>query len=192
MQMLEKKKGQDISCMQRFFDIKKRETYQRTYWNYWMKFHVHKKSKTRKMNYAKNFFYRKQLKWAFILLRDLSSEEGKERIKREEKIFRQTLETEKLTMWTSKVDQLMLYMAQLEDKIKTEVQAREQLSLTYENSLNRGVNVLNKETNLLADNPLIQEISIVVAKQLLSKSKEDPEALNALLTQEQREQLRTV
>jgi len=85
-------------------------------------------------------------------------------------------------MWTSKVDQLMLYMAQLEDKIKSEVQAREQLTQTYEQSLNKGVNKLNTETNLLADNPLINEISIVVAKQLLSKSKEDPNALNALLT----------
>jgi hypothetical protein len=73
-------------------------------------------------------------------------------------------------------------MAQLEDKIKSEVQAREHLTLTYENSLNRGINVLNTETTLLADNPLIHEISIVVAKQLLSKSKEDPNALNAMLT----------
>lgn len=90
-------------------------------------------------------------------------------------------------MWTSKVDQLMLYMAQLEDKIKSEVQAREQLTVTYQSSLNKGVNKLNQETNLLADNPLVNEISIIVAKQLLSKSKEDPNAINALLTQEQRE-----
>ena len=48
---------------------------------------------------------------------------------------------------------------------------------------------LNHETNLLADNPLVHEISLIVAKQLLSKSKEDPEQLNSLLTQEQREQL---
>lgn len=83
----------------------------------------------------------------------------------------------------------MLYMAQLEDKIKSEVQAREQLTSTYEKSLNRGVQKLNQETDLLADNPLIQEISIVVAKQLLTKSKEDPSALSKMLTQEQREQL---
>tara|TARA_B110000285_G_C14938973_1_gene521046 strand:- start:62 stop:295 length:234 start_codon:yes stop_codon:yes gene_type:complete len=55
--------------------------------------------------------------------------------------------------------------------------------------LNKGVNILNQETNLLANNPLVHEISLVVAKQLLTKSKEDPEQLNALLTQEQREQL---
>ena len=88
-------------------------------------------------------------------------------------------------MWTSKVDQLMLYIAQLEDKIKSEVKAREELTMTYETSLNKGVTKLNTETNLLADNPLINEISIIVAKQLLTRSKEDPNALNQLLTQEQ-------
>ena len=41
-------------------------------------------------------------------------------------------------MWTEKVDQLMLYMGQLENKIKTEVYAREQLTHTYESSLNKG------------------------------------------------------
>jgi hypothetical protein len=46
-------------------------------------------------------------------------------------------------------------MAQLEDKIKSEVQAREALTQTYEKSLNKGVNVLNNETGLLAENPLI-------------------------------------
>ena len=99
--------------------------------------------------------------------RTISHQWGKERIAREEIVYRETLEREKLTMWTSKCDQMMLYMAQLEDKIKTEVQAREQLTYTYEGSLNKGVNVLNQETHLLADNPLIKEISIVVAKQLL-------------------------
>jgi hypothetical protein len=44
------------------------------------------------------------------------------------------------------------------------------------------VGKLNYETNLLADNPLVHEISLIVAKQLLSKSKEDPEQLNQLLT----------
>lgn len=66
------------------------------------------------------------------------------------------------------------------------------LTYTYEQSLNKGVTKLNTETNLLADNPLINEISIIVAKQLLSKSKEDPEALYKLLTQEQRESLMTL
>ena len=66
-------------------------------------------------------------------------------------------------MWSEKVEQMVAYMAQLEDKIKQEVQAREQLTLVYENSMNQGVNVLNKETKLLAENPIIKDISIVVA-----------------------------
>ena len=67
-------------------------------------------------------------------------------------------------MWTSKVDQLMLYMAQLEDKIKSEVQAREELTQTYEGSLNRGMKTFTQETELLSDNPLVKEISLVVAR----------------------------
>mgnify|MGYP000211522657 CR=1 FL=1 len=78
----------------------------------------------------------------------------------------------------------MLYMAQMEDRIKSEVKAREMLSVTYEQSLNKGVTKLNNETMILADNPLIQEISLVVAKQLLTKSREDPNAITGLLSQE--------
>lgn len=74
-------------------------------------------------------------------------------------------------MWTLKVDQMMLYLRQLEGKIKTEVQAREQLTVAYESSLNKGVQKVNRETQLLADNPLVNEISLVVAKQLLTASK---------------------
>ena len=55
--------------------------------------------------------------------------------------------------------------------------------------MNRGVNAINKETTLLAENPIIKDISIVVAQQLLAKAKNEPGALNVMLTQEQREQL---
>ena len=54
-------------------------------------------------------------------------------------------------------------MAQLEEKIRIEVRAREDLTKTYEASLNRGVVQLNEETRLLADNPLIKEVSLIVA-----------------------------
>ena len=131
--------------------------------------------KKRVENYWSNHYYRNYLKKVFVNWREVTHTWGKERINMLEKEFRQNMETEKLTMWTSKVDQLMLYMAQLEDKIKTEVLAREQLTQSYEMSLNRGVRTLNLETQLLTDNPLIHEISLVVAKELLTKSKEDPE-----------------
>lgn len=46
-------------------------------------------------------------------------------------------------------------MAQLQDKIRVEVAAREELAKTYESSLNKGVGELNNETRVLAENPLI-------------------------------------
>lgn len=73
---------------------------------------------------------------------------------------------------------MMTYMGLLEDKIKRETEARISLMETYENSLNKGVDVLDYETKLLGNNPLVKEISLVVAKELLSKSKDDPDAIN--------------
>lgn len=72
-----------------------------------------------------------------------------------------------LSQYSNKVDDLLVYMAQLEDKIKVEKEAREKLTRTYEASLNQGVNKLSEETSNLADNPLVKEISLLVAKQLI-------------------------
>jgi len=41
-----------------------------------------------------------------------------------------------LVQWTSKVDALMLYMAQLEEKTKQEQDERQRLAQIYEQSLN--------------------------------------------------------
>lgn len=65
-----------------------------------------------------------------------------------------------LVQWSSKVDALMLYMAQLEDKIKQEQEARQRLAEAYDQSLNMGFNKLNNETRLLSVNPLINEVVI--------------------------------
>lgn len=54
----------------------------------------------------------------------------------------------------------MLYMAQLEDKIKVEQEARQRLAEAYDLSLNTGFNVLNDETKLLSHNPLLNEVVI--------------------------------
>ncbi len=51
-----------------------------------------------------------------------------------------------LNCFTTKVDALNLYMAQLKQKIEAEQMAREQLAKTYEDSLNQGVTKLNAET----------------------------------------------
>lgn len=74
-----------------------------------------------------------------------------------------------LTQYSDKVDSLLIYMAQLEDKIAVEVEARENLTRTYEASLNSGVNRLNQETQVLADDPLVKQISLIVAKELMQR-----------------------
>ena len=82
--------------------------------------------------------YRKKLKSYFDAFYQQCHIEGKEKIVAHTEQYRKELETEKLTIWTEKVDQLMLYMGQLENKIKDEVQAREKLTVSYENSLTKG------------------------------------------------------
>jgi hypothetical protein len=114
-----------------------------------------RKEKNRKAAYSRNTIYRNRLTRVFRGWRSTTHEWGIDRLNKSEDSTRKDMEREKLTMWTSKVDQLMLYMAQMEDKIKSEVKAREMLSVTYEQSLNRGVNKLNNETAILADNPLV-------------------------------------
>jgi uncharacterized protein YdcH (DUF465 family) len=160
-------KQRNLSCIIRFVNMKNRLAQQKSVFKAWTIYHNRKQKKHRVATYSKNTITRGMLSRIFNQWQIVSHLDGKERFAREEVIFRKALEKEKLTMWSSKVDQLMLYMAQLEDKIKSEVQAREDLTNTYETSLNKGVTVLNRETNLLAENPLIHEISIVVAKQLL-------------------------
>ena len=59
---------------------------------------------------------------------------------------------------------MLIYMAQLEDKIKTEQVAREQLALEYEQSFNQGVDQLNVETRNLQQNPKLKDIQLVVAQ----------------------------
>lgn len=118
--------------------------------------------------------YRRKLRNLFSSWRQVSHNWFKERINEEEKLYRSALEKEMLVQWTSKVNALMLYMAQLEDKIKTEVQSRENLTTTYQSSLNKGVGQLNVETQALAENPLIKEISLLVAQQLIQKKEVDP------------------
>ena len=114
-----------------------------------------KREKNRKAAYTRNTIYRNRLTRIFRGWRTGTHEWGIDRLNNNEDVYRKDMERQKLTMWTSKVDQLMLYMAQMEDKIKSEVKAREMLSVTYEQSLNRGVSKLNYETEVLAENPLV-------------------------------------
>ena len=67
-------------------------------------------------------------------------------------------ESEQLVQWKTKVDDLMLYMAHMEDKIKLEQEARQKLAEAYDKSLNCGFNVLTSQTQTLQTNPLIHEV----------------------------------
>lgn len=144
--------------------MKQRLFYFRVCVKFWRMYVRRRREKNRKAAYTRNTIYRNRLTRIFRGWRSATHEWGIERLDSNEDVFRKDLERQKLTMWTSKVDQLMLYMAQMEDKIKSEVKAREMLSVTYEQSLNRGVSKLNQETDILANNPLVHEISLVVAK----------------------------
>ena len=75
--------------------------------------------------------------------RAVSHEEFKERIDKEKTQFRMELESKMLTKWQTKVDSMLIYMAQLEDRIKMEQDARETLTYTYDDSLNTGFDKLN-------------------------------------------------
>jgi len=54
------------------------------------------------------------------------------------------------------------------------------LAKTYEQSLNKGVSQLNEETKNLAENPLVKEISLIVAQELVRKSQADPQLAHIL------------
>jgi hypothetical protein len=129
--------------------------YYRVCIKFWKVYVKKRKEKNRKAAYTRNTIYRNMLTRVFRGWRTSTHEWGIERLNNNEDSYRKDLERQKLTMWTSKVDQLMLYMAQMEDKIKSEVKARESLSVTYEQSINRGVSKLNYETEVLAENPLV-------------------------------------
>ena len=103
---------------------------------------------------------------------------------REKKAFRDSLEAELLVQWSTKVDALSLYVAELEDKIKQEQEARERLTIMYDQSLALGYNRLTNETANLSQNPLIHEVT---REEDLSIR---PHPMNELvLTKEQQEML---
>ena len=52
-----------------------------------------------------------------------------------EKKFRAELESKILLQYRKKVDSLLIYSAELEDKIKMEQDAREKMTLLYDQSL---------------------------------------------------------
>lgn len=78
------------------------------------------KSKARKAAYMRNTLHRKKMNRLFESWRGVTHHEFQVRMDHERRTFRMNLETEILTVWSTKVDALMLYVAELEDKIKQE------------------------------------------------------------------------
>lgn len=132
--------------MNKFIQLKVRAYYFKISLKAMRQYMTRKKGKKRIDAYARNTIYRNMMKRVFKRMVAVQHKRGMERIAVESAQYKLDLETERLTMWTSKVDQLMLYLRQLEGKIKTEVQAREQLTIAYESSLNKGVQKVNRET----------------------------------------------
>ena len=84
----------------------------------------------------------------------------KDRIEREKGTFRTELEDTMLKQYSTKVNALLLYLAELEDKIKEEQDARETLAEVYDQSVNAGFEKLNQEARVLSTNPLLHEVVI--------------------------------
>lgn len=145
----------------------------RVYFNEIVYFFEMAKFEKRIKAYSKNFMYRRKMRLLFGSWRGVSHQWFKQRINKESVEYERTQRDKELAQWDKEVDALKVYMAQLQEKIRIEVQAREELTKTYEQSLNRGVVQLNQETRSLAENPLVQEISLLVAQELINKSKHD-------------------
>jgi len=107
--------------MQKFFQKRIRNYYFKICMRGLKVYLKRQKEKHRIEAFTRNTIYRNKLKRFYQEWFNVSHQWGKERISRETAEYRLNLETERLTMWTSKVDQCMIYMAQLEGKIKTEV-----------------------------------------------------------------------
>lgn len=78
------------------------------------------KSKERKAAYMRNTLHRKKMNRLFQNWRGVTHREFQVRMDHERSTFRTNLESEILVVWSTKVDALMLYVAELEDKIKQE------------------------------------------------------------------------
>ena len=103
-----------------------------TVWKAWRVYFRVYKQKSRLAAYTRNTLYRKKMNRLFQSWRTVTSSESKVRIEREKHAFRTDLESKLLIQWSTKVDALLLYVAELEDKIKQEQEAREKLALMYD------------------------------------------------------------
>ena len=96
----------------------------------------------------------------FDVLRKYSHDRFVKKLSGAETEFRADLESKILVQYRTKVDQLLIYAAELEDKIRMEQEARERMTLLYDKSLSQGFQVLGQETQCLSQSPLMPEVLI--------------------------------
>ena len=82
--------------------------------------------------------HQKKMQNIFDAWRKYSHENFKKGLAQKEVDFRAELESKILVQHQNKVDQLLLYAAELEDKIKLEQDAREKMTNLYDLSLSKG------------------------------------------------------
>ena len=150
---------QQQSCLTGFFTQKSNLFAQRTVWKAWRFYFSIYKRKSRLAAYTRNTLHRQKVKRLFTAWKNVSSSEFKARLAVEKRTFRTELESKILVQWSTKVDALLLYVAELEEKIKQEQEAREKLTLIYEASLLHGQTALTRETQVLQQNPLVHEVN---------------------------------
>ena len=92
----------------------------------------------------------------------MSHDEFSVRLDAERNAFRTDLESKILVQWSTKVDALLLYVSNLEEKIRQEQELREKMALLYDQSLAVGYTRLTNETALLSQNPLLHEVTDTV------------------------------
>jgi len=96
--------------------MKQRLFYYRVCVKFWKVYIKRKKENNRKGAYTRNTIYRNRLTRIFRGWRSTTHGWGIDRLNKNEDVVRKDMERQKLTMWTSKVDQLMLYMAQMKTR----------------------------------------------------------------------------
>lgn len=115
---LEKNQANQKSMLQRFFTMKYHGSINKKAWRAWFAYHLFEKSKKRKENFAINKISRKRKLLLFGSWRGVTHKAFKERCETDKEVFREELNQKHLVQWSTRVDSLLLYMAQLEEKIK--------------------------------------------------------------------------
>ena len=156
---IEREMEQQQSCLNYFFTQKSDGFRLKLVMKAWRSYFAVYKRKARLAAFTRNNLYRKKMKRLFTSWRGVTHEEFTVRLDHEKTTFRTELESQILVQWSTKVNALLLYVAELEDKIKEEQEAREQLAEIYDASLNVGHNRLVTETLRLQQNPLIHEVN---------------------------------